>query len=173
MKNSDDILYYVNKPYPKIKVERENPKYGILLLQAYSGMVSEYTAISQYSYHKFKLMDDYPEVAKVIGSISIVEMHHLEILSQLIIKLGVDPRYWINKKGKNYYWDAKFVDYGKDIAEFLKYDIQAETTAIRDYKNIIKQVNDQNIIAIIKRIIEDEELHLKIFHSLVDMYVKK
>ena len=59
-----------------------------------------------------------------------VEMHHLEMLGELILLLGEDPRYWIKKKDKRYYWNAKFVDYGNTLKEYLDYDIQAEVVAI-------------------------------------------
>lgn len=170
--NISSTLYHVDLPYPEIKVEKENIRYANILLHNYSGMVSEFTAISQYVYHKFKVFHSYPKLSNAIGKIAMVEMHHLEILGELILLLGEDPRYWIKKKDKRYYWDSKFVDYGNSIKEYLNYDIQAEVIAIRNYNKALDQISDPNITKIIERIILDEELHLKIFRKLYDEYVK-
>ncbi len=159
--NETNISYHVDLPYPDIKVEKENPRYANILLHNYSGIVSEFTAVDQYVYHKFKLFKDCPAVSQAIGEIAMVEMHHLEMLGELILLLGEDPRYWIKKKDKRYYWNGKFVDYGNTLKEYLDYDIQAEVVAIRDYNKALNEI-----------LILDEELHLKIFKELYAKYVK-
>ncbi|MDU3354998.1 ferritin-like domain-containing protein [Clostridium sp.] len=160
LNNETNISYHVDLPYPDIKVEKENSRYANILLHNYSGIVSEFTAIDQYVYHKFKLFKDCPAVSQAIGEIAMVEMHHLEMLGELILLLGEDPRYWIKKKDKRYYWNG------------LDYDIQAEVVAIRDYNKALNEISDPNIVKIIERIILDEELHLKIFKELYAKYVK-
>ena len=159
LNNENNISYHVDLPYPDIKVEKENPRYANILLHNYSGIVSEFTAVDQY-------------VSQAIGEIAMVEMHHLEMLGELILLLGEDPRYWIKKKDKRYYWNGKFVDYGNTLKEYLDYDIQAEVVAIRDYNKALNEISDPNIVKIIERIILDEELHLKIFKELYAKYVK-
>ena len=172
LNNENNISYHVDLPYPEIKVEKENSRYANILLHNYSGIVSEFTAIDQYVYHKFKLFKGCPAVSQAIGEIAMVEMHHLEMLGELILLLGEDPRYWIKKKDKRYYWNGKFVDYGNTLKEYLDYDIQAEVVAIRDYNKALNEISDPNIVKIIERIILDEELHLKIFKELYAKYVK-
>ena len=54
---------------------------------------------------------------------AIVEMYHLEILGKLIIKLGGNPGYWINKKDKKLNWNSSFVNYGLNVTEMINYDI--------------------------------------------------
>ncbi|MGG7177546.1 ferritin-like domain-containing protein [Clostridium paraputrificum] len=173
MRHSDDNIYSLNLPYPPIIVEKKNPKYIPLLLQNYSGMVSEFTAVSQYVYHKFRLFGNNRKVADTISGIAMVEMHHLAILGELITQLGGDPKYWINRKNKMYYWDGKFVDYGSNLKEFLTYDIQAEVAAIRQYKETIVKISDKNIVNILERIILDEELHLRLFKELYQEFVNE
>lgn len=172
MRDANDMVFSINKPYPPIVVNHPNVRYVNLILPNYSGMVSEYTAISQYIYHGFRLLEDYPKVSKTIEGISRVEMHHLDILAKLIIKLGGDPKYCVIKKDKGYYWDAKFVNYGCTLKEMLEFDIEAEKLAIRNYKKTITQISDENIIKIIERIILDEQFHLKLFKDLYNEYVK-
>ena len=166
MRHADDCIYSIDKPYPEITVDKPNIRYVNLILPDYSGIISEYTAISQYIYHSFRTMEKYPKIANELHCISIVEMHHLEILAQLIIKLGGDPRFCISKKEKCYYWDSKFVQYKCTIIEMLESDIKAEEQAIKNYRKAISLIDDDNIKGILERIILDEELHLKIFTDL-------
>jgi bacterioferritin len=107
-------------PYPEVRVAGPNPKYAQLLLEDYAGMVSEMTAVTQYSYHHFVLEDENREAADLLSCIALVEMHHLEILAETILLLGVDPRYrTIERNNAERYWDATFVFYGTALCDRL------------------------------------------------------
>ena len=87
-------------PYPPIVVAKPNKHYAEIIQVNFAGAVSEFSAISQYINHHFRTENQYPEISKTLEHIAIVEMYHLEILGKLIIKLGGNPGYWINKKDK-------------------------------------------------------------------------
>jgi bacterioferritin len=114
-------------PYPEVRVAGPNPKYAQLLLEDYAGMVSEMTAVTQYSYHHFVLEDENREAADLLSCIALVEMHHLEILAETILLLGVDPRYrTIERNNAERYWDATFVFYGTALCDRLTADVASE-----------------------------------------------
>ena len=165
-----DSKFAINLPYPPIKVIEKNIRYSNLILLNYAGEVSEYSAIAQYTYHEISVFKDYPVISNAIKGIAEVEMHHLQMLGELIVLLGGDPRYWIKKKKSTYYWTPRFVEYGRTPKELLTEDIKAETQAIAQYEKTIALIEDDNIVAIIKRIILDEEFHLKIFNELYEKY---
>ena len=48
----------------------------------------------------------------------------------------------------------------------LKYNIEGEKDAIREYKNLIELTDQKCIKNLLRRIIKDEENHIKIFNSL-------
>ena len=98
-------------------------------------------------------------------------MYHLEILGKLIIKLGGNPGYWINKKDKKLNWNSSFVNYGLNATEMINYDIADEKLAIKQYISDEKKINDSNIISIIDRIILDEEVHIQILTELSKKYL--
>lgn len=155
--------YAVDKPYPELKVQGMNPFYASLLMDDYSGYVSEMTAITQYLYHHhyFQMVDK--ELAKVVRGISIVEMHHQEMLAHLIIMLGGDPRYGGTQSTCCQYWSGMFPAYGHGLCERLQLDMSAERDAIRNYRYHIQLIHDPCIQAVLERIILDEEHHLKLF----------
>lgn len=152
-------------PYPEVKVEEPNLEYAKILSNIYAGEISEETSINLYIFEHMALPDEYKEYANILRSIAIVEMHHLATLGELIKQLGMKPVYMSYNESKNNYipWNALYINYSVDIKEIIDLDIEAETNAIKYYKYILTIIKDKYITEIIKRIIMDEELHLKIF----------
>ena len=70
------MKYAVNKDYPPIKVEKENPYYAQILLNNYASEISEETAIHLYLYQSLIL--DNQELSTILEKIALVEMHHLK-----------------------------------------------------------------------------------------------
>lgn len=52
-------------------------------------------------------------------------------------------------------------------------DIKNEEEAIRQYRKTANLIDDENIIAILNRIILDEELHIKILTNLYEREMSK
>ena len=164
-------LEEVNKiPYPKVNVERKNIMLANIILDNYSGNVSELSAVLKYVYQKINLKDT--DLAKIIGKISIVEMHHLEILGKIINQLGIKSCYI--SSNNHIFWNASNVCYEVDnICYMLKNNIAQEQDAIAGYRGLICKTYDNNIIDIIKRIIMDEKVHKEIFEYILNNYNKK
>ena len=155
-------------PYPSIQVECPNPEYARLLLDDYAGMVSEMTAINQYLFHHFDMPQELADVAQMLEDVAIVEMHHLEILAELINLLGQPPMYM---DGQGLFWNASYVPYLTGCpCEQLKSDIQAEQIAIETYRRHMELIDDRYIKEILARIIMDEELHLHLFSEAYKTY---
>lgn len=165
-------MYSLNLPYPEVKVKEKNQKYIDLILLNYASAVSEFDAVAHYTYHQIALTYINKEISETLRDISIVEMHHLELLGEIILLLGGEPGYWINNKKKNY-WSAKLVNYDlSSIKNILNIDILDEKAAIKQYKETICKIDDQYINAVLKRIILDEEFHIQLLVSLCSKYVK-
>ena len=155
------MFYKSTLPYPEIKVEKENIEYAKLLMYPYASMVSEDTATHIYMFQSF-ILDD--EIGKILENIAIVEMHHLEMLAKTINLLGLKPEY----KSNDIPWNSNYVNYNTNLKDILKINIAAETLAIKNYQNLIKVIDDKYIKELLKRIIIDEEIHLKIFNDLLN-----
>ena len=149
--------------YPEIKVEKQNINYAKLLLEDYTGSVSELTALTQYFNHEGVIFKQYPQVAQILSYIGFVETNHLQILAKLINLLGVNPKYRVIKDNNvRVWWSPIYVDYEKDIFKIIESNIEGEKAAIKQYKEHLQLINDDYIIAILTRIIMDEEEHVKI-----------
>ncbi len=159
--------FFVNKPYPKVQVERKNIKYAKLLLEDYSGINGELTEICQYIYQKFDTSDEDNTFSFVLSKIAIVEMKHLELLGKTIKLLGLNPKFINTNKGYYDYWNSSFIDYNTNKTQMLKLDIEKEKLAINNYLKDIQLIKDKYIQELLYRIIEDEELHIKCFYQLL------
>lgn len=158
---------FLNKPYPKIQVERKNIYYAKLLLEDYSGINGELSAICQYIYQKFDKFNENYYLSETLSKIARVEMHHLELLGQTIKLLGLNPKFITIKDYCPTYWNSSFLNYSTNISEMLIYDIKKEQEAIKNYLYHISLIDDQYIKKLLYRIIEDEKIHIKCFFELL------
>lgn len=161
------MLYCLDQPYPKIKVDKPNIEEALLILNSYAGEISENTASHLYLYQSFSLKEKNPKYSGILEKISIVEMKHLELLAQAIQLLGLAPAYVAIKDNKLIPWNSSYVNYELNVEELLKFNIESEKKAIRQYEKLIDQLRNVSIQNLIKRIIQDEEIHITIFSSML------
>jgi len=159
-------------PYPSVRVTAPNRQYAELLLEDYAGVVSEFTAINQYLHHYFTLAGINEEVAELEECISLVEMHHMELLAETIRLLGVDPRYRVIRNSQEIYWNATYVYYGFSVCDKLAADIASEWAAIAAYRDHQQRIGDPHIKELLERIIQDEYHHIRLFNEAMQKYCK-
>lgn len=157
-------------PYPEVKVLRPNPTYAYLLMDDYAGMVSEFTAISQYLYHHFYFKEVDKDLGELLENVAITEMRHMEILAGTIRKLGGDPQIRGGYSTQGHFWDGRFVYYGTDLCSQLRADIDSEYKAIYNYQRHIAMIDDPYVQAILARIILDEKVHIRLFKEALQKF---
>lgn len=168
-----DSKFTLNLPYPVISVIEENSRYGNILLQNYSGEISHFSLSSQFNYYELVSFKTSPVISAVLKGISKIDNYHMNILGKLIVLLGEDPRYWINRKKTSHYWNPKFLKYTNKIDEILKNCIYFKTNLISQYEKTLLEIDDDKIVAILKRILSDQEFHLKLLIELQEKYSEK
>lgn len=156
-----------DKPYPPVTVSGKDPAFAALLSEDYGGRAGELTAITQYFYQEIITEETDASLSKALECISMVEMTHMEMLGKLLLLLGGDPM--IGTYGRRGFnpWSGSYPSYRQDIRRILRENIAAEEEAIRNYKTRIGQTNDENIRALLRRIILDEEEHIHIFRHFL------
>lgn len=142
---------------------RQNLRYAKLLYDSFGGKDSELTAVTQYIYEHIELKR-YEEFSKILLSIAIEEMKHLELIGDLIKRLG-GKAYYINSNQCS--WNSENVKYHfKNVYDMLNYNIESEKIAIEGYKEAMKYTQNKSIKDLIERIILDEQTHLEIFNRM-------
>ena len=165
MNYMDKSCFRVNLPYPEVCIDKKNKCYAALLLDNYASCVSEYTAIAQYVYAHLVTCNEC--IQDVFLGIAQVEMCHLALLGDVIVDLGVRPKF-VSGCGET--WCSSFVPYGCSTEERLKLAINSEYQAILQYQKHIVKIKNCSIEALLERIILDEKLHVKIFKELLCEY---
>lgn len=160
------MFFKVDKPYPKIRVEKKSPWLASILSHVYASNEGEMTAINQYFYEYLVIPNQ--EIAYTLEQISIVEMNHFELLGKTIELLGSSPIIADFSHHQTTYWNSDFIYYDRDLKTLLEIDIHDEETAIRNYQMILTVIDDKYVRELIERILEDEYLHLEIFTKLYE-----
>lgn len=156
-------------PYPPIQVRERNQSYANLLSIDYCGSVSEMSAITQYINNENRLSCVKCPLAKTILGIAIAEMIHMQKLGELIFLLGGNINYTAKHcDGRQRMWTPQYLSISEKAREMLLMDIEAEEAAINQYKAHIKRINDENINAVLARIIKDEEYHIMVLQALME-----
>ena len=142
-----------------------NKKYANLIYDSFAGEEGELTAITQYIYEHIDLKDK-EDVSKILLSIAIEEMRHIDILGEILINLGEKP---IFRNSNQNQWTAKNVKYKiRDLKDAMKINIASEETAIRGYRQLMRYTNNMYLRRIYERIILDEMTHLEIFKMILE-----
>ena len=159
--------YTAPGPYPEVRAEGRNRRYGQAILSNVGGSVSEMGAVARYLYGRVT-QEGKPEIAECLGHIAVVEMHHLSIFSTLA--LGEDPRLWSPFRGGRRYWTPEYLRYPRRLDQMLRYAIEEERSAIQKYSQQLLWIKDGNVMENLRRIIADEEVHVKILTCLLESY---
>lgn len=159
----ENLKYASELPYPTIEVEK-NVAESKLLMPSYSGSAGELTAILTYAFQSY-ITPRYPEIAKAMEGVAMVEMHHHELLGKTIYALGGYP-----VMGARTWWNGNFANYTLDPKKYLIENIKAEKDAIVNYERTILNLTDESVKTLLERIILDEELHVQVFKELLSNY---
>lgn len=150
-------------PYPKVSCNQPDDHFGKMVYNAYAGSKSELTTILSYVF-EYLTNEEYEEVVNFLKMISKQEMKHLELLGEILVSLGLEP-YYMNTYGNKWCSD-NVKPKCSCLEEMLAFNIEMEKEAIEGYEHLVKVCADENIKAVIKRIIMDEESHVQIFEYL-------
>ncbi len=107
--------------------------------------------------------------ADTLVAIAIAEMHHLDILGEAMLKLGVNPRF-VQYPNSKCYFDTSCVSQSVMPQKMIMDDIQGEMDAIAEYKKMLFVLKNENVAAVIQRIIIDEQLHLETLKEMLERY---
>lgn len=159
------VLYASPEPYPAIQISTSNLTYAQLLSTPFSSAKSELTTITQYIYFNWVLEQSSDEISHLFLQIAKVEMHHLNLLGQLITALGGNPVYRSYPYNRPTFWNSGVLQYQCHTEKALHLSIASEYAAIEDYRHLSKLIQDSTIIAVLQRIILDEEVHIQLFQQ--------
>ena len=156
-------------PYPPIQVRERNQAYANLLSIDYCGAVSELSAITKYINNENRLSGENCPLAKNLLGIAMAEMMHLQKLGELIVLLGGTVDFTARfRDGRRKMWTPEYLKIPEQTKGMLLADIEAEKAAITQYEAHIKMIKDDCVVAVLARIIKDEEYHIMLLRALLN-----
>lgn len=158
--------FYVDEPYPPVRVSGTNNIYAAEMLSNIGGCVSETSAVTLFFYNELITEKENREIASCFHQIGIVDMHHLHIFGGLALELGADPRLWCSRCSRKLYWSPAFNRYPREMKELVRNSIEVKSSFIAKYSAQADAIKDPYIVDNIRRIIRDEQQHLDIFHGI-------
>ena len=154
-------------PYPSVDAFTPDVRSGQILSFAYATLNGEVTATLQYAYHNFVLFDSQPEIAETLLSIAVAEMHHISLLGKAMYRLGVKPLYTQYPNSKNYY-NTSCISQSVTPTKILIDNLKGELNAISEYRKILLVLDNEQVQALVERIILDEQLHVETLKKLME-----
>lgn len=158
-------------PYPSVDLLTKDVRSGQIISFAYATLRGELTATLQYTYHHFYFGETSAEDADMLMRIAIAEMKHIDILGESMLKLGVSPKF-IQCPNSQVYYNSSTVSQSTTPTKMLMDDIQGEMNAIADYQKMLFVLKNEQVEAIIQRIILDEQLHLETLKAMLKKYAE-
>lgn len=147
--------------YPTLEEIKEDYAALRVISPAYAGREGELTAVLQYVYQSIVLSAiGESETSRLLMSIAVTEMHHLEILGTLVAKLGAIPAFVKCPPYPVGYYSASNVNYVKFPEGMLTADLIGEKNAIAGYEAMCCRLANEKVKQVILRIIEDEKVHV-------------
>lgn len=96
--------------------------------------------------------------SRVTEAIAIDEMRHMNWLADLIVKRGGKPS-----------MEHKELDFGGDtLRSQLEHQVVHETEAIEMYKRQIGLIDDDEVVGVLKHILDEEKRHRKEFRMRIE-----
>ena len=170
--------------YP-VNIKNPNPKYAQIVLEQYGGPDGELGASLRYLSQRFSM--PYPELKGLLTDIGTEELGHLEMIGAIVHQLtrnlsieeikksGFDVYFvdhttgiWPQAAGGMPFSAATFQSTGDPITDLTE-DMAAEQKARTTYDNILRLVDDPDVITPIRFLREREIVHYQRFGEALRM----
>ena len=139
-----------------------------IISPAYSSRCSELAAILQYVYYATVLENlGYTDISRQLLEIGEAEMHHLRLLAQTLIRLGVDPIYTAFPPKRDAYFTTRYINYLTDPKTIIRSAICDEQCAIKQYDRMLDRLTNATVIDIIRHIRNAEQGHLETLNNIL------
>lgn len=162
----------VDLPYPDTKGFCCDECSVRIISPAYAGGAGELNAVLQYLFHavNFDSIGN-KKFARILRDIAVSEMHHLNMLAEMICAMGASPVYSACPPCLCDFYSARNVSFSRTPQRMIMDDIKGEREAIRGYERMLCKLCNEQAGAVITRILLDEKLHLDTLKCMLEELV--
>lgn len=170
---------YQKKLQFPVNIKNPNPKYAQIIISQYGGPDGELGASMRYLTQRYSM--PYDDVKAILTDIGTEELAHLEMVSAMVhqltrkltpeqIKASGFDTYFVDHTNAVYPvaaagipWRAEYIAAKGDILADLHEDLAAEQKARVTYDNLIRLIDDPDILEPLKFLREREIVHYQRF----------
>lgn len=164
--------------YP-INIKNPNPKYAQIIISQYGGPDGELGASMRYLTQRYSM--PYDDVKAILTDIGTEELAHMEMVSAMVYQLTKNLTYeQIKESGFDKYfvdhttavypiaasalpWRAEYIQAKGDILADLHEDLAAEQKARVTYDNLLRLIDDPDILDPLRFLRQREIVHYQRF----------
>lgn len=155
-------------PFPDLTCITADASSVGIIAPAYASECGELNAMLQYQYHRIQLFQQgYADFAERVSLIAEQETRHLNILGNMLYRLGTAPVYVAYPPYPANFYATRCISYAHAPQKIFVDDIAAEQSAIGAYKSMLNRLTNECVAAVIKRILMDEKAHLEEFKAML------
>ena len=172
------FVYEKKLQYP-VKIKNTNPKLAAIIITQYGGPDGELGASLRYLSQRYSM--PYPELKALLTDIGTEELGHLEMIGTIVhqltrnltedqIKTGGFDTYFVDRTAgvyptaaSGFPWSAASMAVKGDLIADLTEDLAAEQKARATYDNILRLVDDPDILDPIRFLRQREVVHYQRF----------
>lgn len=159
----------ITTPFPDISSVTADKNSVKIIAPAYASECGELNSFLQYSYHRIQLYEQgFSDFSARVERIAANEAEHLNVLGNLIYRLGAAPVYVAYPPYPANFYAPRSVSYSHIPQKIFIDDIAAESGSVNAYKGMLHRLTNEYVAAVIKRILMDEEEHLAAFKAMLE-----
>ena len=156
------MFSYIKKLQYPINIKHPDPKAAAIIISQYGGPQGELGASLRYLSQRYSM--PYPELKGLLTDIGVEELGHLEMIGTMVHQYFVDHTAGVYPTAASGApWNAASIAVTGDTIGDLNEDLAAEQKARVTYDNILRLVDDPDIIEPIKFLREREIVHYQRF----------
>ena len=171
-------IYEKKLQYP-VKIKNPNPKYAAMIISQAGGPDGELAASTRYLSQRYSM--PYGDVIGTLTDIGTEELAHLEMISAIIYQLtrnlseadirkaGFDAYFTDHTTGvypqaaSGVPFDAKYIGVKGDVLADLHEDLAAEQKARVTYDNLLRMIDDPDVLDPLRFLRQREIVHYQRF----------
>lgn len=141
------------------EILKVNSYYEGLLQNLFGGTKGCFSNFMNFFYQYNQILQFSPENSECMQFLCKMELENCKILSELLIKIGGDNRYYSSSRK---YLSGYNVDYCKSISKMFISDVELLEIGIIETKNAIQKIENSTIKLKLKKILENKKQELKL-----------
>ena len=147
----------------KNDILKVNSYYEGLIQNLFAGAKGCFSAFMHFFYQYNQCSVYFHDFGECFSKLYKTELENCEILSQVLIKMGGDNKYYSSARK---FLSGYNVDYVKNLSKMFLSDIEMLEVNIIEIKSVILKVEDKKIRDVLKKVLDNKKMELRFLKEI-------